>query len=125
MKEICYAILILFINRLQSLISDCVSDLNSTSYPIANHTNCPYLSTGDPRAGKGECPSNCIKVSLISDCMCDSGSSNYPSATCDKDKKYAFDLANRTQATCPYLSIGDPRSETVCKKTDPIDKEKD
>ncbi|KAA6393213.1 MAG: hypothetical protein EZS28_011260 [Streblomastix strix] len=123
-----------------SLSSDCVCDSNSTSYPpdecqkdqsctfdliVQNHTYCPCFLTGDPRAGKGEYPAYCVKGSLNSDCMCDSGSSNYPSATCEKDKKCAFDLANQTQATCSCLETGDPRSDSKCKKTDPIDEEKD
>ncbi|KAA6401089.1 MAG: hypothetical protein EZS28_003383 [Streblomastix strix] len=82
-----------------SVNSSCTCDTGSSTYPstqcqqeklcitsLANQTaaNCPCLSTGDPRAGKGQCPAYCTGPNNpTSDCACDSNpSAQYPPATC-------------------------------------------
>ncbi|KAA6374605.1 MAG: hypothetical protein EZS28_029868 [Streblomastix strix] len=50
------------------------------------------------------------KAELSQDCECDPDSTTYPLATCELDKKCAYDLANQTNATCPCLSTGYTRT---------------
>ncbi|KAA6374157.1 MAG: hypothetical protein EZS28_030316, partial [Streblomastix strix] len=108
------------------LTSDCECDPDSTTYPsstcerdkkctydLANQTNqtCPCLSSGDPRAGNGQCPAYCVaKDSLTANCICDSNSSTYPTSNCEKDKLCITDLANQPNSSCPCLNTSDPRA---------------
>ncbi|KAA6360414.1 MAG: hypothetical protein EZS28_044059, partial [Streblomastix strix] len=73
-------------------------------------TRCECLSTGDPRAGNGQCPTYCVKGSITSDCFCDTGLSDYPQAQCIQDQKCKFELINQNQKYCQCLSTGDPRA---------------
>ncbi|KAA6375453.1 MAG: hypothetical protein EZS28_029019 [Streblomastix strix] len=88
----------------------CKCPANSTELTGIPQSRCECRNTGDPRAGKGECPEYCVKDSLTQQCVCDTGSQSYPSATCEKDKKCKFELATQTNVTCPCLSTGDPRA---------------
>ncbi|KAA6315351.1 MAG: hypothetical protein EZS28_055433, partial [Streblomastix strix] len=58
---------------------------------LVNQTaaNCPCLSTGDPRAGKGQCPAYCTSQDIpTSDCVCDyNPNAQYPLQTCQSEKK--------------------------------------
>ncbi|KAA6368146.1 MAG: hypothetical protein EZS28_036327, partial [Streblomastix strix] len=84
--------------------ANCACDSNITGYTVqqcqqeklcitnlVNQTaaNCPCLSTGDPRAGKGQCPAYCIGPdNPTSDCVCDSNpNAYYPPQTCQSNKK--------------------------------------
>ncbi|KAA6375524.1 MAG: hypothetical protein EZS28_028949, partial [Streblomastix strix] len=116
------------------LTSDCACDINSTTYPESqckkdnlcltdlvhqNSTNCPCLSTADPRAN-GICPAYCnSKDEFTLNCVCELGSSIYPQATCEKDKLCIVDLIYQSVSNCPYLEFNDPRGESLCKFSDP------
>ncbi|KAA6377442.1 MAG: hypothetical protein EZS28_027031, partial [Streblomastix strix] len=82
----------------------CVCDINIPGYTVAqcqieykckynlsSQTNatCPCLSTGDPRAGYGQCPAYCVAKDQPSQrCVCDSNpSAQYPPSTCQSEKK--------------------------------------
>ncbi|KAA6398039.1 MAG: hypothetical protein EZS28_006436 [Streblomastix strix] len=108
--------------------SDCVCDSTSTSYKLEvclmdklckfdlihqNITDCPCLSSADPRAGD-TCPSYCVKGNLTSDCVCDSNSTSYSSPICEIDKKCKFDLINQFKSDCPCLNTNDPRAGGKC-----------
>ncbi|KAA6362516.1 MAG: hypothetical protein EZS28_041957 [Streblomastix strix] len=112
-----------------SLTQQCVCDTGSQSYPsatcekdkkckfeLATQTNvtCPCLSTGDPRAGLGQCPAYFINGQLIQNCACDSDSIIYLYSTCQIDKLCQFDLINQTQEICECLLKSDPRAGDVC-----------
>ncbi|KAA6393206.1 MAG: hypothetical protein EZS28_011268 [Streblomastix strix] len=108
----------------------CECDPNSTKYPLAtcerdkkgefdlaSQTNATYpcLSTGDPRAGIGQCPAYCIsKDSQTANCICDSNSSTYPTSNCEKDKLCITDLANQPNSSCPCINTADPRAGFAC-----------
>ncbi|KAA6385948.1 MAG: hypothetical protein EZS28_018524 [Streblomastix strix] len=111
------------------LTRDCICNPDSQSYPIdqcsqdkscsydlihQNQSYCPCLNSGDPRAGKGECPAYCIKGQVTPDCVCDTGSSSYPESTCEIDKLCVIDLAHQSTNDCPCLSTGDPRAGNTC-----------
>ncbi|KAA6370252.1 MAG: hypothetical protein EZS28_034222 [Streblomastix strix] len=88
----------------------CKCPSNSTELTGILQQRCECLNTGDPRAGKGECPEYCVKDSLSQQCVCDISSQSYPSATCEKNKKCKFELATQTNTTYPCLSSDDPRA---------------
>ncbi|KAA6390066.1 MAG: hypothetical protein EZS28_014407 [Streblomastix strix] len=110
------------------LTANCVCDTGSTSYLLEiclmnklckfdlihqTTTDCPCLSSADPRAGI-TCPSYCVKGNLTSECVCDSNSSSYSSSICVIDKKCKFDLINQSKSDCPCLNTGDPRAGGKC-----------
>ncbi|KAA6348817.1 MAG: hypothetical protein EZS28_051961, partial [Streblomastix strix] len=74
------------------------------------NTTCTCLPTGDPRAGKGQCPAYCIKDQVNQSCVCDTNIPGYTQAQCQTEIKCKFDLANQTNSTCPCLNTGDPRA---------------
>ncbi|KAA6399265.1 MAG: hypothetical protein EZS28_005209, partial [Streblomastix strix] len=105
--------------------SNCMCDPYSTAYPVdqclkdkicvvdlINQTNatCPCLSTGDPRAGKGQCPAYCVKGNLTQNCVCDTNITNYTVQQCQQEKLCTFNLSNQTNTTCPCLNTSDPRA---------------
>ncbi|KAA6389667.1 MAG: hypothetical protein EZS28_014804, partial [Streblomastix strix] len=106
--------------------TDCICEQNNRYYPketcekeqlcltdLINQkkTDCPCLSTGDPRAGNGECPQYCNSQSdITSDCICDIESTQYLYYTCLKDKECIFDLIHQNQSYCPCLPTNDPRA---------------
>ncbi|KAA6389622.1 MAG: hypothetical protein EZS28_014852 [Streblomastix strix] len=114
--------------------SSCVCDQNNTSFSyttckrdkictinLINQSNitCPCLSTGDPRAGLGQCPAYCIKGQTNITCACDTGSTYYPIAQCNIDKLCITDLVHQSITDCPCMTQSDPRSESICKQSDP------
>ncbi|KAA6390546.1 MAG: hypothetical protein EZS28_013925, partial [Streblomastix strix] len=114
--------------------SSCVCDSNNASFPyttcyrdkactinLINQSNltCPCLRTGDPRAGLGQCPAYCIKGYTNTTCACDSGSTYYPVTQCNIDKLCITDLIHQSITNCPCMTKNDPRSESVCKPSDP------
>ncbi|KAA6390548.1 MAG: hypothetical protein EZS28_013927, partial [Streblomastix strix] len=105
--------------------ANCECDINSTTYPLSNcqkeklcvtdlinqpNTTCPCLPTGDPRAGKGQCPSYCIKDQVNESCICDTNIPGYTVAQCQIEYQCKYNLASQTNATCPCLSTSDPRA---------------
>ncbi|KAA6364356.1 MAG: hypothetical protein EZS28_040117, partial [Streblomastix strix] len=105
--------------------SNCMCDPYSTAYSHEqclndkvcvvdivnqNNTTCPCLSTGDPRAGKGQCPAYCVKGNVTTNCTCDSNIINYTVQQCQQEKLCTFNLSNQTNATCPCLNTSDPRA---------------
>ncbi|KAA6395538.1 MAG: hypothetical protein EZS28_008933, partial [Streblomastix strix] len=76
--------------------------------------DCPCLSTGDPRAGNGQCPAYCVKGQVNDTCVCDPNSSTYPYSACQLDKLCITNLINQTATDCPCLSTNDPRAGNTC-----------
>ncbi|KAA6358906.1 MAG: hypothetical protein EZS28_045567, partial [Streblomastix strix] len=114
--------------------ASCVCDSNNASFPyttcerekactinLVNQSNitCPCLSTGDPRAGLGQCQAYCIKGQTNTTCACDTGSTYYSIAQCNIDKLCITDLIHQNITNCPCMTQNDPRDESVCKSSDP------
>ncbi|KAA6385577.1 MAG: hypothetical protein EZS28_018897 [Streblomastix strix] len=110
------------------LSADCICNPQSTSYPLAyclrdkqckydlihqTPSNCPCLSTKDPRAG-GTCPAYCVKGNVTENCVCDSNITGYSVGQCQNEKTCKFDLIHQSNATCPCLSTADPRVNGTC-----------
>ncbi|KAA6382452.1 MAG: hypothetical protein EZS28_022021 [Streblomastix strix] len=87
---------------------------------LINQSNitCPCLSTGDPRAGLGQCPAYCVKGYTNTTCACNIGSIYYPIAQCNLDKLCLVDLIHQSIINCPCLMKDDPRDESICKSSD-------
>ncbi|KAA6362995.1 MAG: hypothetical protein EZS28_041478, partial [Streblomastix strix] len=109
--------------------ANCVCDSTSTSYTLEvcqmdklctfdlvhqTITDCPCLSSADPRAGKGQCPAYCVKGNVTSDCVCDTNLTSYSQQVCEIDKKCKFDLINQSKSDCPCLNTSDPRAGGKC-----------
>ncbi|KAA6373500.1 MAG: hypothetical protein EZS28_030973, partial [Streblomastix strix] len=109
--------------------SSCVCDSNNASFPyttcerekacsinLINQSNitCPCLSTGDPRAGLGQCPAYCVKGQTNTTCACDTGSTYYPVAQCRIDKLCITDLIHQSITDCPCMTQSDPRAGGIC-----------
>jgi hypothetical protein len=62
------------------------------------------LSTGDPRAGLGQCPAYCVKGYINSTCACDTGSTYYPVTQCRIDKLCITDLIHQSITDCPCMT---------------------
>ncbi|KAA6386015.1 MAG: hypothetical protein EZS28_018457 [Streblomastix strix] len=109
--------------------SSCVCDLNDNSFPYTtcerdkacsidlihqNNITCPCLSTGDPRAGLGQCSAYCIKGNANTTCACDTGSTFFPVEQCNIDKLCITDLIHQSITDCPCVLKSDPRAGSIC-----------
>ncbi|KAA6362653.1 MAG: hypothetical protein EZS28_041820, partial [Streblomastix strix] len=104
--------------------ASCECDINSSSFPLSNcekeklcitdlvhqpSSDCPCLSTGDPRAGN-TCPAYCIKGQATANCTCNTNTPGYTVDQCQKEKLCITDLINQPNTTCQCLSTADPRA---------------
>ncbi|KAA6361001.1 MAG: hypothetical protein EZS28_043473, partial [Streblomastix strix] len=76
-------------------------------------SDCPCLTTGDPRANKA-CPTYCSKGNVTTACVCDTNKEGFTVAQCMLEKECKFDLANQSSSDCPCLSTADPRANRTC-----------